>query len=169
MSLDGCGRHAEALERLREAVEQAINIGADGRLLGCRIRLTGRTAIRHHLLISTDHLLAEARAAALGFGDSSAWIERVVIATESVLDPTILAERQDALGDLNRMLGNAAADTELLNQLEADVSEFVGPGVHLHEVRQIEALLLLPLVAPRGHSAVERDFHMRVCYAPLTA
>lgn len=62
---------------------------------------------------------------ALGFGDASAWIERVVIATEPLLDPVTLAEREDALGELHRMLGDAAADPELLSQLEADVSELV--------------------------------------------
>jgi exonuclease SbcD len=125
VSIDGCDRNAEALERVREAVEQAIDAGADGRLLACRIELTGRTQIHDHLLISTEHLLAEARAVALGFGDASAWIERVVIATESVLDPAMLAGREDALGELHRMLGGAAADPELLSQLEADVSELV--------------------------------------------
>lgn len=125
ISVDGCDRNAEALERVREAVEQAIDAGADGRLLACRIELTGRTEIHDHLLISTEHLLAEARAAALGFGDASAWIERVVIATEPVLDPAMLAGREDALGELHRMLGDAAADPELLSQLEADLSELV--------------------------------------------
>lgn len=125
VSVDGCDRNAEALERVREAVEQAIDAGADGRLLACRIELTGRTEIHDHLLISTEHLLAEARAAALGHGDASAWIERVVIATEPMLDPAMLAGREDALGELHRMLGDAAADPELLSQLEADVSELV--------------------------------------------
>jgi DNA repair exonuclease SbcCD nuclease subunit len=125
VNVAGCDRNAEALELVRGAVEQAIDTGADGRLLACRIELTGRTEIHDHLLISTEHLLAEARAAALGFGDASAWIERVVIATEPVLDPAMLADREDALGELHRMLGDAAADPELLSQLEAGVSELV--------------------------------------------
>lgn len=125
VNVAGCDRSAEALERVRGAVEQAIDAGADGRLLACRIELTGRTEIHDHLLISTEHLLAEVRAVALGFGDASAWIERVVIATEPVLDPAMLADREDALGELHRMLGDAAADPELLSQLEAGVSELV--------------------------------------------
>jgi DNA repair exonuclease SbcCD nuclease subunit len=123
VSVDGCDRNAEALERVRKAVEQAIDDGADGRLLACRIELTGRTEIHDHLLISTEHLLAEARAAALGVGDAVAWIERVVVSTEPVLDPAALAGREDALGELHRMLGDAAADPELLGQLDADLSE----------------------------------------------
>jgi DNA repair protein SbcD/Mre11 len=125
VSVDGCDRNADALERVRTAVEQAIDAGAEGRLLACRIELIGRTEIHEHLLVSAEHLLAEARAAALGFGDTAAWIERVVIATEPMLDPAALAGREDALGELHRMLGDAGADAELLGQLEADVSELV--------------------------------------------
>jgi DNA repair exonuclease SbcCD nuclease subunit len=124
VTVDGCNRNADALERVRHAIEQAIG-GADGRLLACRIELTGCTEIHDHLLISTEHLLAEARAAALGFGDDAAWIDRVVVATEPVLDPSVLAAREDAMGELHRMLGGAAADSDLLGQLEADISELV--------------------------------------------
>lgn len=125
ISVDGCTRNAEALERLRQAVERAIDAGADGRLLACRIELTGRTNIHEHLLISNEHLLAEARAAALGFGAAAAWIERVVVSTEPALDRTTLAAREDALGELHRMLEDAAADPELISQLDADFSELV--------------------------------------------
>ena len=125
VNVDGCGRKAEALDRVRQAVERAIKAGADGRLLACRIELTGRTEIHDQLLISTEHLLAEAQAAALGLGDAAAWIERVVIATQPLLDPANLASREDALGELLRMFGDAAADKELLGQLEADVGELV--------------------------------------------
>jgi len=125
VSVAGCDRNAEAPERVRKAVEQSINDGADGRLLACRIELTGRSKIHDHLLISTEHLLAEAQAAALGFGDAVAWIERVVVSTEPLLDQTVLADREDALGELHRMLGDASADPELLCQLDADIGELV--------------------------------------------
>jgi hypothetical protein len=125
VSVDHCERHVDALERMRHAIGQAIDGGADGRLLACRIELTGRTEIHDHLLISTEHLLAEARAAALGFGDDAAWIDRVVVATQPVLDPAVFAAREDAMGELHRMLGDAAVDADLLGQLEEDISELV--------------------------------------------
>lgn len=125
VNIDGCDRIAEALERMRQAIEQEINASGDGRLLACRLELSGRTEIHDYLLVSTEHLLAEARTAALGFGDAVAWIERVVIATEPLLDPAVLAAREDAMGELCRMLGEASADTDLLAQLETDVSEFI--------------------------------------------
>jgi exonuclease SbcD len=74
------------------------------------------------LLASTDHLLAEARAAALGLGEEAAWIERLVIATDS---PEATALRQDALGDLQRMIGSAAGDTGLRAQIAFDLGDLI--------------------------------------------
>jgi len=124
VAIDDCERDGDAVERVRQAIEQAIHAG-DGRLLACRIELTGRTELHGPLLASREHLLAEARAAALGFGDEAAWIERVIVSTEPVLNPTVLGAREDALGDLHRMLDDATADTELLGQLEANIGELV--------------------------------------------
>jgi hypothetical protein len=73
--------------------------------------------LHDQVMISSEHLLAEARAAALGFGDTAAWIERVVVSTQPMIDPTALAVREDALGELHRMLGEAAADNDLLKEL----------------------------------------------------
>jgi len=125
VSVDRCERYVDALERIRHAIKQGIDDCADGRLLACRIELTGCTEIHDHLLISTEHLLAEARAAALGFGNDAAWIDRIVVATEPALDPAVLAAREDAMGELHRLFGDAAADADLLGQLEADISELI--------------------------------------------
>ena len=40
---------AEALERVRNAIEEAIDRNGEGRLIACRIELTGRTQIHDHL------------------------------------------------------------------------------------------------------------------------
>jgi DNA repair exonuclease SbcCD nuclease subunit len=125
VDMTGCDRNDDALEPIRQAIAHAIDNGADGRLLACRLELIGRTAIHDHLLVSADHLLAEARAAALGFGEDAAWIERVVVATEPLRDQAELAAREDALGELYRMLGDAAGDAGLLHQLNANVGELV--------------------------------------------
>jgi DNA repair exonuclease SbcCD nuclease subunit len=124
VTVDGCDRVAAALQRVRRAIEEAIERSADGCLLACRIELTGRTQIHDQLLISTEHLLAETRAAALGFGDTAAWIECVIVSTHPMIDTAALAAREDALGELHRMLGEAVADSDLLSELEADIGEF---------------------------------------------
>ena len=123
--VDGCTRLPETVDRVRVAVENAVAQDAEGRLLACRIELTGRTDIHDSLLASTEHLLAEARGVALGLGEELAWIERIVIATQPVLDPATLRAREDALGELQRMLEDAAEDAALCQQLEADIGELV--------------------------------------------
>ena len=125
VSVDGCARVTEAVDRVRAAIENAAARDADGRLLVCRIELTGRTDIHDSLLASTEHLLAEARGAALGLGEEIAWIERIVIATRPVLDSATLRAREDALGELQRMLEDAGEDTALNQLLEADIGELV--------------------------------------------
>lgn len=124
VSVDDCERYTDTVDRVRDAVEQEIRAG-DTRLVACRIELTGQSKVHEPLLSSQHHLLAEARAAALAFGDDAAWIERVVVSTEPLLSPAALAAREDAFGDLHRMLDDASADRELLDQLKADIGELI--------------------------------------------
>ena len=121
----GCGGITDVVDRIRDAIQKAVTDCADGRLLACRIELIGRTEIHDRLLASAEHLLAEARAAALGLGEEAAWIERVVVTTEPMLDPATIRAREDALGELQRMLGDAPKDAALLKQLEADIGLLV--------------------------------------------
>ena len=123
--VDGCARMTEAVDRVRAAIENAVARDADGRLLACRVELTGQTDSHDSLLASTEHLLAEARGAALGLGEETAWIERIVIATQPVLDSATLRAREDGLSELQRMLEDAGEDTALHQQLEADIGELV--------------------------------------------
>ena len=70
-------------------------------------------------------MLAEARARALGLGDEVAWVEKVVISTQGEVDAETLAEREDAIGDLQRLLQEATGDDALLAQIEDDIGKLV--------------------------------------------
>jgi len=123
----------DVIDRIHDAVESAVVNITDGRLLACRIVLEGRTAVHDQLIVSEDRMLAEARAAALGLGDEVAWVEKVVINTEPEVDAKTLAEREDAIGELQRLLQEATGDTALLAQIEEDVGKLVRQLPH--EVR----------------------------------
>ena len=112
-------------DRVRGALESAVANEADGQLLACRIVFDGRTEVHEQLVASEDQVLAEARASALGLGDEVAWVEKIVIATEAVVDPQILAQREDAIGELQRMLQDAGSDDELLTQIAGEIGELV--------------------------------------------
>ena len=147
--VDKCGRAANVIDCVRQAIEQAVSVEAEGRLLACRIELTGQTDLHAELLASTDHLLMEARSAALGAGDGAAWIEKLVVATEPTLDPEVVAGRQDALGELQRMLGEADADDDLVRQLETDVADMA---------RKLPLELRRDVEDPVLQSAIEGDY-----------
>jgi exonuclease SbcD len=115
----------EATDRVRDALENAVANLADGRLLACRMQLQGRTELHEQLLVTKDHLLAEARSSALGLGDDVAWVEKVVISTEPLIDPKTRAEREDAVGELQRLLHEAVVDTDLVEQIDGDIGEMV--------------------------------------------
>ncbi len=115
---------ADVVDLMRDAVAQGTR-EADGRLLAARIELQGRTQLHSQLVARAEELTAEARSAALGLGDEVAWVERVAVRTTPVADATALAAREDALGDLQRMLREAGSDSELLTQLQRDIGELV--------------------------------------------
>ena len=123
VSVDGCSRLVDVFDRVRESIEQAVAAEADGRLLACRIELTGESSIHGVLLASTGSLVAESQAAALGVGDDVAWIERLIVSTKPHRDPVAFADQQDALGELRNMLKDAGSDEELLQQLASDIGE----------------------------------------------
>lgn len=123
----------EVIDRIRDAVESAVANEADGRLLACRIELEGRTAVHDQLVASEERMLAEARAGALGLGDEVAWVEKVVMNTEPEVDAKTLAQREDAIGELQRLLQEATADTALLAQIEDDIGKLIRQLPH--EVR----------------------------------
>jgi len=114
-----------AVDRIGFALEAAVANEADGRLLVCRIALEGQTDIHDQLIASADQLLVEARAIALGLGNEIAWVEKVVTSTTPHVDPQAQLAREDAIGELQRMLQSAHTDDELLTQLESDIGEMI--------------------------------------------
>ncbi len=123
IQIDNSQNLRDLLDLIREDLQHAVASVAEGRLLACRIHLLGRTGLHEQLLASGEKILVEARSIALGLGDNVAWIEKVVVSTEPELDPEMAAEREDAIGDLQRMLKDAHDDPDLLRQLEFDIGE----------------------------------------------
>ena len=124
VSVTGAQEFDGIVDAIREAVESAAPKAAE-RLLVCRIRLEGRTPIHGRLHAEAERLLAEARSAVLGLGDRIGWVARVDVATTPSMSQKALAARDDALGELMRMVGEAATDPVLLEQLEEDLGALV--------------------------------------------
>ena len=142
----------EITDRVRAAVANAAASYAAGRLLACRVELQGRTEVHGQLLATEDDLLAEARSSALGLGDGIAWVEKLIIATQPIVGSETLAEREDAVGGLLRMLQEASSDSDLLYQLKADIGEMVRRLPH--EARAGVEELVLKAAIDGDHAAL---------------
>ena len=129
VDVEAAGGTVDVVDLMQQALTQGV-ASADGRLLSARIVLQGRTELHSQLVRGVDNLTAEARAVALGLGDEGAWVERVSVRTTPVADSTALAAREDALGDLQRMLKEATVDEELLGQLRSDIGELIAKLPH---------------------------------------
>lgn len=125
VSLDDVHSMDDINTRVRDAIETAIDDQSDGRMLVCRILLQGRTRFHSQIIASEEEVLFEARASALGLGDVGAWVEKVVISTNDTIDPEILARREDAIGELHRLLKKAGSDDALLAQMKNETKGLV--------------------------------------------
>ncbi len=123
--LDGADSMGDVSHRMRGALEAAVAEAAGGPMLAVRLVLTGRTGMHAQLVAEEDAVLAEARAGALGFGEERAWVEKVVMSTEPPVDPQARLRREDAVGELQRMLQDAGTDENLRAQLAGDIGELV--------------------------------------------
>ena len=119
-----------AIDKIRDAINEAVTNLADGRMLVCRLLLQGRTEIHDELIGSEEQVLADARAVALGLGDDIAWVEGIKFTTKSMVDAETLAAREDAIGELQRMLNTARIDEDLIKQLQNDIGELTSRLPH---------------------------------------
>ncbi|MDA9503965.1 metallophosphoesterase [Bradyrhizobium sp. CCBAU 11386] len=115
-----CGRFGDVIDQIKHSIGEATRT-AQGRLLACRIQLSGATPLHGQLLASAPQLLAEAKAAALALGEDVAWIERVVDATA----PTTMPSNASAINDLKVLLAQAASDCDLQAEIADDLGDLV--------------------------------------------
>ena len=126
VDLNGVDKESEALHRIRQALVDEVT-KAEGRLLACRITLTGATSLHGRLYRDVQHWRAEVLAIAQDFGETAVWIELIKTPTSPVYDLAQLAER-DAL-------------TKIVLETLEDATH--APGAFPDEV--VEMLDVLPL------------------------
>lgn len=129
VSATGCASIQDLYDRIRNRIEQYVFEEADGRLLACRIVVSGPTEIHAKALVSHETLLAEAKAAAAGLGEERAWVEKVVIKTTPEKDAGPAPDLVNALGDI----AEARYDARLLAELRSTVGGLIAKLPH--EVR----------------------------------
>lgn len=131
---------SDVVAAMRHAIEDAADT-AHGRLLALRLRLTGATALHDQLVAASDRLLAEARAAAAGLDSVPVYVEKIKLATSPELDASIRRKRQDALGEMQRLLDEAADDADIRAMIEADIRRLTERLPHAIRESADDALL----------------------------
>lgn len=148
--VDGIERLEALNEKFRAVLDPQL-IGATDRLHAVRVTLTGSTPLHSIEANQPGTLDAAIRAAAQDVGEAEIWIEQVRLALTSPLDRKSAAQRQDAVGELIRLVDAIGGDesalatlalTEmgnLMNALPSEVAE--GETPRLNDTDELRALL----------------------------
>jgi DNA repair exonuclease SbcCD nuclease subunit len=110
----------DVLESTRSALESAL-ADAEGRPLAARVIVQGATQVHAALEADLSKWVSEIRAMATDLG--GVWVEKVVLSTRSTLDLEALREREDAMGDLVRVLQDLRGDEEGLRGLLGELKD----------------------------------------------
>ncbi len=124
--LDGVHRLEALGEAFRHALEPLLT-GATDRLHAVRVTLAGSTEL-HRLEASQPGTLAAAMyGAAQDIGEAEVWIEQVRLDLSIPLDRLQAARRQDAVGELVRLVDSIAGDEpELLRWGQTELGDVLG-------------------------------------------
>ncbi len=124
--LDGVDR----LESLNEAfarVLEPVLAGTTDRLHAVRVTLTGSTELHRLEAAQPGTLAAAMRAAAQDIGTAEIWIEQVRLDLSTPLDRAQAAQRQDAVGELVRLVDSILGDeAELMRRAQRELGELLG-------------------------------------------
>jgi DNA repair exonuclease SbcCD nuclease subunit len=126
VSLDGVDR----LESLNETFARALApvlAGTTDRLHAVRVTLTGSTELHRLEAAQPGTLAAAMYAAAQDIGTAEIWIEQVRLDLSTPLDRAQAAQRQDAVGELVRLVDTIAGDdTELMRKAQVELGDLLG-------------------------------------------
>jgi exonuclease SbcD len=124
--LDGVDR----LESLNEAFARALEpvlAGTTDRLHAVRVTLTGSTELHRLEAAQPGTLAAAMHAAAQDIGTAEIWIEQVRLDLSTPLDRARAAQRQDAVGELVRLVDTIGGnDQELMRRAQVELGDLLG-------------------------------------------
>lgn len=109
VALDGVER-LDALGEAFRAALQPVLPGATDRLHAVRVTLSGSTALHRIEANQPGTLSAAVQAAAQDVGEAEIWIEQLRLELSTPLDRAQAALRQDAMGELLRLVDGIAGD-----------------------------------------------------------
>ena len=141
LSLDGVERLESLGDAFRAVLEPAL-IGATDRLHAVRVTLTGSTELHRIEANQPGTLTAAVQAAAQDISEAEVWIEQVRLDLSTPMDRAQAAQRQDAVGELIRLVDAIAGDeAELKRRIDAELGDLLGaipPEVAADEMPRLD-------------------------------
>ena len=123
--LNGLERLDALSDAFRHALEPALT-GARDRLHAVRVTLTGSTALHRLEADQPGTLAAAMHAAAQDIGEAEIWIEQVRLDLSHPQDRTQTAQREDAVGELVRLVDSILGDkAELTRRAQAELGDLL--------------------------------------------
>jgi exonuclease SbcD len=156
----------DGLSKMFRAALAPVLAGANDRLHAVRVTLTGSTALHRLEADQPGTLAAAVQAAAQDVSEAEIWIEQVTLELITPMDRTQTAKRQDALGELVRLVESIVGDDvqlkhwtenelgDLLNAMPPEVT--AGDVPRLDSTAELRNLLMdaeatvLARLAPAG-------------------
>jgi hypothetical protein len=96
---------------------------SSGRFVAARLILKGKTPAHSELTRNFDHWIEEYHSQAASFDSPGIWLEKIQLLTTSPVDRNRHLDRDDALGDLLRMISNLDTTPVDLAGLSDEFSE----------------------------------------------
>src|SRR3990172_2273111 len=123
--LDGLDRLEALGDAFREAL-QPVLVGATDRLHAVRVTLTGSTVLHRQEANQPGTLAAAVQAAAQDVSEVEIWIEQVRVELTTPMDRAQAAQRQDAVGELIRLVDSISGDdAELASRARAELGDLL--------------------------------------------
>ncbi|MDH4459222.1 MAG: DNA repair exonuclease [Nevskia sp.] len=122
LTIDASG--ATTIEQVGSLARDAISplvSDIDDRPMAVRITLTGTSAAHGQMTLRPEEVRNQMRSVAAGLHGGRIWIEKVRVETSPIRTSETIADRGDAVADLQQLLRSGATDPELHAMLRADL------------------------------------------------
>lgn len=143
VDITGAQRREEIITRVGNAFRQIIDNEADGRPVACRVVLTGKSAAHGEMFGQARQLRAELIAQAINVAGDNLWIEKIKVQSQPANESSTIAERADAVAELQTLLDEAAQTPGFVTSLAEEFNSLLAKMPHDLFKQDVPALLAL--------------------------
>jgi len=124
VSLEGAEDKTEALERIADALRQAVE-GAEGRLTATRLVLRGKTSLADLIAVELKQWTADVRAVGLDLGTDRLWVERVKNKTTRPTATEASGHDDSPLLEVTKIVAELSGASSVAEDLGFDLSDLL--------------------------------------------